>query len=182
MNAVCLVPPPVSTTSSPPPQQMLPMLGEEVGSRGDPGKLLIKFPFWPFNASMRYPGMQKGAGGGRASTSWSARGVGDVVELARGWRGLAALAYMPHSYFAVLVERRVVGEAPIFANHHHCDGRYSLPHPLIRFIQTPLLPTSYPTLVAYNGRSPDYLRQYLSSSPQASPSSALPCLLSLPQR
>ena len=38
--------------------------------------------------------------------------------------------------FAVLVERRVVGEMAIFANHHHCDGRYSIPHPLIRFIQT----------------------------------------------
>ena len=24
----------------------------------------------------------------------------------------------------------------IFANHQHCDGRYSLPHPLIRFYQT----------------------------------------------
>jgi len=24
----------------------------------------------------------------------------------------------------------------IFANHYHCDGRYSLPHPLIRFSQT----------------------------------------------
>jgi len=37
-------------------------------------------------------------------------------------------------YFAVLVERRVVGEMAIFVNHHHSDGRYSLPHPLIRFI------------------------------------------------
>jgi len=53
--------------------------------------------------------------------------------------------------FAVLVERRVVGEMAIFANHHNQDGRYSLPHPLIRFIQT------YPTyqlsgLVACNAQ------------------------------
>jgi len=39
----------------------------------------------------------------------------------------------------VLVERRVVGEMAIFANHHKQDGRYSLPHPLIRFIR------AYPT-------------------------------------
>ena len=39
-------------------------------------------------------------------------------------------------YLAVLVERRGVGEMAIFANHHLCDGRYSLPHPLISFIQT----------------------------------------------
>jgi len=39
-------------------------------------------------------------------------------------------------YFAVLVERHVVGEMAIFANHQHCDDRYSLPHPLIRFSQT----------------------------------------------
>jgi len=38
--------------------------------------------------------------------------------------------------FAVLVERRVVGEIVMFANHQHCDGRHSLPHPLVRFIQT----------------------------------------------
>ena len=38
--------------------------------------------------------------------------------------------------FAVLVDRRVVGEMAIFANHHKQDGRYELPHPLIPFIQT----------------------------------------------
>jgi len=38
--------------------------------------------------------------------------------------------------FAVLVERRVVGEMAIFVNHHNQDGRYELPHTLIRFIQT----------------------------------------------
>ena len=36
----------------------------------------------------------------------------------------------------MLVECRGVGEMTIFANHQHCDGRYSLPHPLIRFFQT----------------------------------------------
>jgi len=34
---------------------------------------------------------------------------------------------------AVLVERRVVGEMAIFANHHKQNGRNSLPHPLVRF-------------------------------------------------
>ena len=38
--------------------------------------------------------------------------------------------------FAVLVERSGVGEMAIFANHHKQDGRYSLPHPLIRFFHT----------------------------------------------
>ena len=38
--------------------------------------------------------------------------------------------------FAVLVERRIVGEIAIFANHHKQDGRYSLPRPLILFCQT----------------------------------------------
>ena len=41
-------------------------------------------------------------------------------------------------YFAVPVERRGVGETAIFANHLHCDGRYSLPHPFVRFSQTSL--------------------------------------------
>jgi len=45
----------------------------------------------------------------------------------------------PTRCFAVLVELRVVGEMAIFANHQHCGGRYSLPHPLIRFFRT------YPT-------------------------------------
>ena len=37
----------------------------------------------------------------------------------------------------MLVERRVFGEMEIFANHHNQDGRYSLPHPLIRFFHFP---------------------------------------------
>ena len=47
------------------------------------------------------------------------------------WTGRKCLT----RHFAVLVERRVVGEMAIFTNHHKQDGRYSLPHPLIRFIQ-----------------------------------------------
>jgi len=38
----------------------------------------------------------------------------------------------------VLVERRVVGEMAIFANHHKLRRLYSLPRPLFRFIQTSL--------------------------------------------
>jgi len=34
---------------------------------------------------------ERGPGGGRTSSSWSARGVGDGGEVACGWRGLAAL-------------------------------------------------------------------------------------------
>jgi len=41
--------------------------------------------------------------------------------------------------FAVIVERRVVGEMAISANHHKQDGCYELTQLLIRFFQT------YPT-------------------------------------
>jgi len=40
---------------------------------------------------------ERGAGGGHTSPRWSPRGVVDGGLLARGWRGLAALASMPHS-------------------------------------------------------------------------------------
>jgi len=34
---------------------------------------------------------ERGPGGGRTSSSWLVRGVGDDAQLARDWRGLAAL-------------------------------------------------------------------------------------------
>ena len=40
---------------------------------------------------------ERGPGACRTSSSWSARGVGDCGQVSCGWRGLAALALMPHS-------------------------------------------------------------------------------------
>jgi len=67
-------------------------------------------------------------------------------------------------YFAVLVERRVVGEMAIFANHHKLR-RPLLTTPSAR----PFLsdcPVCYPTLVAYNA-------QLLPSPSTANPSHSL---------
>ena len=62
--------------------------------------------------------------------------ITNLVEVF-GWRGLTAFVYNCRYLtrcLAELVERRFVSDMAIFANH--CDDRYSLPHPLIRFIQT----------------------------------------------
>ena len=69
--------------------------------------------------------------------------------------------------FAVLVERRVVGEMAIFGNHHHLVTAST--HYPIRSSSSfrPHLPTSYPTLVAYN-------TQLLASPSTANPI-PLPC-------
>ena len=40
---------------------------------------------------------ERGPGGGRTSSSWLARGVGDGGQLACDWRGLYACMVMPHS-------------------------------------------------------------------------------------
>jgi len=61
---------------------------------------------------------ERGAGDGRTSSSWSARGVGDGGQLECGEDWQLSRSCLTR-FFAVLVERRVVSEMAIVANHHH---------------------------------------------------------------
>ena len=80
---------------------------------------------------------ERGPGGGRTSSRWLARGVGNGGQVARCWQGfgssrvVASLSTL-RCLFSVALSARW-RFSPIVTTG---DGRCSLPHPLTRFIQT----------------------------------------------